>query len=62
MGGNLPPGTTPADIDRHFGPPDDPPTEPEPSRPECDECGAPLRWSAGSDDPPLCPDHDDSDE
>lgn len=52
----LPPGTTHADIDRYFGPPEDPPPEPEPSRPECDGCDAPLPWKAAREDAPLCED------
>lgn len=66
MAGNLPPGTTPGDIDDAFGEPRDPPPEPEPDRPECTKCSAPLPWSKGTDDPPLCDDcsidEDESDE
>lgn len=66
MAGNLPPGTTPGDIDDAFGEPEPEPDPPEPERPECTKCGVPLPWSATWDDPPLCDDcsidEDESDE
>lgn len=46
---NLPPGTTPDDIDANFGEPRREPPEPNPSRPECDQCHAPLEWEKAAE-------------
>jgi hypothetical protein len=50
----LPPGVTPSDIDRHFGPPD------PPEDPPCFVCSPsdkPLDDVDSVDELPFCPDH-----
>lgn len=56
VGSNLPDDVTPGDVDRAMDGPDEPREEPEPERPHCAGCGAPLPWSAAHDDRPVCGD------